>query len=147
MVCQYNKMAFCFVISLLSAIRWHFSQFDGFLCLTSVKKGSADHSQCLPLDTDANRALTGPVPPSLWRALIHHSPNKAYNAQTSSDTHNRRPWCPLTYSDETVRAGAHWTIYANPSTVVINHGGTKKAACDLRNYTRPISGITASDKT
>lgn len=40
------------------------------------------------------------LPPALWRALIHHSPNKASNAQTSSDTHKRLPWCPLTYSHE-----------------------------------------------
>lgn len=97
-----TKLSFCFVFSLLSAIRWHFSHFDGFLCLTSVKKGSAGHSQCLPLDTDANRALTGPAPPSLRRALIHHSPNKADNAQTSSDAHKRLPRCPLTYSHESV---------------------------------------------
>lgn len=50
------------VISLLSAVRWHLSQPDGFLALTSVSKGSANRSQHLPLDGDANRALTDPVP-------------------------------------------------------------------------------------
>lgn len=60
-----TKLSVLFINSLLSAIRWHFSQSDGFLSLTSVKKGSDDHSQCLPLDMDANRALTAPaLPPS-----------------------------------------------------------------------------------
>lgn len=38
--------------------------------------------------------------PPCWRALIHHSPNKAYNAQTSSDARKRRPRRLLTYSHE-----------------------------------------------
>lgn len=71
-----NNVTWRTVISQLSAVRWHFSQLDGFLRLTSVSKGSVNHSQRLPLDRDANRALTDPVPPSLWLGLIHHPPNK-----------------------------------------------------------------------
>lgn len=41
-----------------------------------MSKGSANHSQSLQLDRDANRALTDLVPPSLRRALIHQPPNK-----------------------------------------------------------------------
>lgn len=61
---EYNVMLYTVIIQ-LTLVRWHYSQFDGFLCLTSVSKRSADHSQRLPLDRDANRALTDPVPPSL----------------------------------------------------------------------------------
>lgn len=42
-----------------------FSQFDGFLSLTSLSKGSTIYSQCLPQNTDANRGLTEDVPPLL----------------------------------------------------------------------------------
>lgn len=52
------------------------------------------------------------LPPSLWRALIHHSPNKASNAQTSSDTELPTNGCP----------GVRWHILlvrSDPSTQIL----------------------------
>lgn len=60
-----NNVTWHTLTSQLSAVRWHFGQLDGFLCLTSVSKGSANHFQRLPLDRDANRALTDTIPPFL----------------------------------------------------------------------------------
>lgn len=90
------------VISQLSAVRWHFSQLDGFLCLTSVSKGSAaHHSQCLPLDRDANRALTDPVPPSLSLSLT------PLNSSPSKQDQTLRSCCSCELANICARADTH----------------------------------------
>lgn len=145
-------MTWRFVISQLSAIRWHFSQLDGFLCLTSVSKGSANHSQRLPLDRDANRALTDPVPPSLWLGLIHHPPNKTSGC---SDQTRHSEAAALVYASSSTYAhkyihmhdNAHGPIYTNPCTIIINHSLTKQTMHHIHTCIHIISPITACDKT
>lgn len=123
-------------MSPLSAVQWHFSQLDGFLHLTSVCKGSANHSQRLPLDRDVNRALTDPVPPSL--RLINSSPSK------------QDIWVLRPDAQKVLLLWAHnrnksTHVHTNVPTVIICHRLTRDTMHHI--YMNNVSPIIASDKT
>lgn len=98
---------------------WHFSQFDGCLCLTSMSKGSANHSQCLPLDRDANRALTDPVPPSHRLCLIHHPKQdlRCYSQTLRSCCSSKEEPLTYVYMYTHTYVDGHAHTYTPPSSI------------------------------
>lgn len=121
-------------------------------CLTSVSKGSANHSQRLPLDRDANRALTDPVPPSLRLGLIHHPPNKTSGC--SDQTRHSEAAALVNVSLSTyahkyihMHVVSQGHIYTNPCTMVIHHSLTKQTMHHIHTCIHVISIIIACDKT
>lgn len=142
------------VISQLSAVRWHFSQLDGFLCLTSVSKGSANHSQRLPLDKDANRALTDSVPPSLW-LWLNSSPSKQDLRVFRPDQTLKAAAALVNVSSSTyaykgihMHVDAHGPSYTNARTItIIRHSLTKQTVHHIHTCIHIVSPIIACDKT